>query len=223
MGRVIFLCLIGGLGAAILLSLGVWQLQRLAWKRDILATIEHRIAADPRPLPLTPDPVADKYMPVLVDGEYDPAEIHVLTSVKDLGAGYRIIAAFVTQTGRRIMVDRGFVKSRDRDAPRPLGRADLIGNLHWPDEVDGYTPAPELDTNIWYARDVPHMAEVLNTEPLLVVLRRAPGEEAAPRVLPVSTQGIPNDHLQYAITWFSLALIWVTMTATFLLRTRAKT
>ncbi|OIQ27478.1 MAG: cytochrome oxidase biogenesis protein Surf1, facilitates heme A insertion [Alphaproteobacteria bacterium MedPE-SWcel] len=223
MGRVIFLCLIGGLGAAMLLSLGIWQLQRLAWKRDILATIEHRIAADPVALPSTPDPEADKYRPVRVTGQYDPAEIHVLTSVKDLGPGYRIIAAFVTETGRRIMVDRGFVKSRDRETRRPLGQAELIGNLHWPDEVDGYTPAPEIDANIWYARDVPHMAEVLATEPLLVVLRGASDDASAPRVLPVSTRTIANDHLQYAITWFSLALIWVTMTATFLLRTRAKT
>ena len=64
------------------------------------------------------------------------------------------------------------------------------------------------------------MSDRLNTEPLLVVVR-AGAENPTP--LPVSTEGIPNNHLQYVITWFSLALIWAAMTAAFLLRTRAKT
>ncbi|NIZ14573.1 SURF1 family protein [Phaeobacter sp. HF9A] len=221
MRRVIFLCLVGGLGLAVLLSLGIWQMQRLSWKQGILATIESRIAAAPTPLPATPDPEADKYRPVEVSGHFLPEEIHVITSAKDLGPGYRIISGFETDAGRRIMIDRGFVTSPKRDAERPKGAATLVGNLHWPDEVDSFTPEADVAGNIWYARDVPAMAAVLGTEPLLVVLRETPDNST--HALPVSTATIANDHLQYAITWFSLALIWAAMTVAFLLRTRAKT
>jgi surfeit locus 1 family protein len=66
------------------------------------------------------------------------------------------------------------------------------------------------------------MAQALSTDPVLVVLREAPSEHSAIKLMPVGTALIANDHLQYAITWFSLAFIWAAMTASFLWRSRAK-
>lgn len=207
-------------GCAILVALGVWQVQRLHWKEGILAEIQSRIAAAPVALPAAPDPEEDRYLPVRVAGDYTGQELHVLTSNREDGAGYRVIAGFQTDAGRRIMVDRGFIPQADKDAPRPAGPAEVTGNLHWPDETDSFTPAPELDRNIWFARDVPKMAEALGTEPLLVVARSDTGQGI--RALPVGTEGIPNDHLQYAITWFSLAAIWAGMTLLLLWRIRRR-
>lgn len=220
MRRVIFLGVVGGLGFVALVSLGLWQLQRLAWKEGVLATIETRIAAEPVSLPEAPDPEADRYRAVRFEGEILPEELHVFWVTGAEGAGYRVISPFVTDEGRRILVDRGYIRATDKENTRPTGRAELTGNLLWPDEGDWTTPPPEVDTNILYARDIAYMSERLNTEPLLVVVRT--GAEN-PTPLPVSTKGIPNNHLQYVITWFSLALIWAAMTAAFLLRTRAKT
>jgi len=95
----------------------------------------------------------------------------------------------------------------------------ITGNPHWPDEIDGFTPAPDLAANIWCARDVPALAEALGTEPVLIVARQMSQDRAPVTPLPVDTAGIPNDHLEYAVTWFSLAAIWVAMTAYFGLRT----
>lgn len=220
MRRVIFLGVVGGLGFVALVSLGLWQLQRLAWKEGVLATIETRIAAEPVSLPEAPDPEADRYRAVRFEGEILPEELHVFWVTEAEGAGYRVISPFVTDEGRRILVDRGYIRATDKENTRPTGRAELTGNLLWPDEGDWTTPPPEVDTNILYARDIAYMSERLNTVPLLVVVRT--GAEN-PTPLPVSTKGIPNNHLQYVITWFSLALIWAAMTAAFLLRTRAKT
>lgn len=220
MRRILFLLVFGIAGTATLIGLGVWQVNRLAWKQDVLAEIESRIAADPVALPATPDPEADKYLPVQVSGRIGGEELHVLVSIKHVGPGYRLIAPFETDEGRRILLDRGFVPSEERDTPRSHGEMTVTGNLHWPQEIDSYTPDTEVEANIWYARDVPAMAAALKTEPVMLVARSATGSDVT--VLPVETRGIPNDHLQYAITWFSLALIWAAMTASFLWRTRAR-
>ena len=220
MRSILFLLVFGLTGVAVLVALGNWQMRRLAWKEAILAEIESRIAADPVPLPADPDPERDRYLAVAVTGRMAPGEIPVLVSTRHFGAGYRIIAPFVTQDGRRILIDRGFVPTTARDAPRALGAMRVIGNLHWPDEIDRFTPAPDRKAGIWFARDVPALAAELDTEPVLVIARSRTDPGVTP--LPVDTRGIPNDHLQYAITWYGLALVWAVMTGYFLWRNRAR-
>jgi len=209
-------------GTAVLVALGVWQAQRLAWKEGVLADIEARIAAAPVALPADPDPVEDRYLPVRVSGEIGTRELHVLVSMKSAGAGYRIIAPFETDAGRRILVDRGFVRNEDKALDRPKGAATLVGNLHWPDEIDGFTPDPDIAGNTWFARDLPAMAAGLDTEPLLLVVRESSLDGSGLLPLPVSTEGIPNDHLEYAVTWFGLALVWAGMTIFLLWRIRQR-
>ncbi|MBV1926515.1 MAG: SURF1 family protein [Rhodobacteraceae bacterium] len=218
MRRVLFLLIFGISGTAVLVSLALWQMQRLQWKQGVIAEIEAKVDALPDALPTNPDPIADKYLPVSVSGTLEPGELHVLVSVKQKGAGYRIISPFLTDDGRRILIDRGFTKTENKTAKRNLGPATIIGNLHWPQEIDKYTPAPDADN--WFARDVPAMAKALETLPILVISVTKTDDKLSP--LPVDTSRIPNDHLQYAITWFSLALIWATMTAYFMWRTRTQ-
>lgn len=220
MRRVLVPLLFGLLGAAVLVSLGVWQVQRLAWKEALLAEIDVRIAGASGALPDLIDPTRDKYAPVAVTGDLAAPELHVLVGAKDLGAGYRVIQPLETE-GRRIMVDRGFIPLDAKDASRAVGQVQLIGNLHWPDEKDKYTPEPDIGKNIWFARDVPAMAAILGTEPVLVVVRQQlEGDPSGITPLPVGRAGVANDHLQYAITWFSLAFIWLMMTGYLLWRLR---
>ena len=220
MRRVLFLLIFGLVGVGILVALGTWQLRRLEWKQGVLAEIEARIGADPVALPADPDPERDRYLPVTVSGNMGTNELHVLVSTRTLGAGYRIIAPFETEGGRRIMVDRGFVPTEAKEAARRTGAMQVTGNLHWPDEIDGFTPEPEPENNIWFAREVPVLADELNTEPVLLIARSQTDPNVTP--LPVDTAGIPNDHLEYAATWFGLALVWAVMTVFFLWRPRAR-
>ncbi len=218
MRRILFLLIFGLAGLGVLLSLGIWQVQRLGWKQDVLAEIEDRISAVPVSLPQQVSEDEDKYLPVTISGEMEPGEIHVLVSVKQVGAGYRIIQPFNTE-GRTILVDRGFVPTTAKQTARQTGPMEITGNLHWPDEIDSYTPEPDIDANIWFARDVPELAAALGAEPVLLIARSETDPNMTP--LPVDTAGIPNDHLQYAITWFGLALVWAAMTGYFLWRNRA--
>ncbi|MBE0453831.1 MAG: SURF1 family protein, partial [Roseovarius sp.] len=198
-------------GVAVLVGLGKWQVERLAWKEGVLADIAAHISAEPVDLPEAVEPERDRYLPVAVTGRIGDAGLRVLVSQKQVGAGYRVISALETD-GRRVLLDRGFIKvSADIPAP-PEGEITVTGNLHWPDERLSSTPENDVGGNMWFARDIAQMADVLGTEPVLVVARALSVPEVGVSPLPVNTGGIPNDHLSYAITWFSLAAIWAAMT-----------
>lgn len=218
--RIIVPLLFGLGGAAVLISLGVWQMQRLAWKEMVLAEIDARIGAAPVALPAAPDPEADRYLPVKVSGRLTGEELDVLVSRKQIGPGYRVIAAIETDGGRRVMLDRGFLVENARGLPREVTALEVEGNLIWPEEVDGFTPAPDAGRGIWFARDVPAMAAALKAEPVLIVARSDTGDGIEP--MPVDGSAIPNDHLNYAITWFLLAIVWSGMTGLLLWRMRRK-
>ncbi len=211
-------------GVAILISLGNWQTRRLGEKRVQLAEIDRRIAAAPVGLPSAPDPVVDKYLPVRAAGTLTGEQVVVLASLKQIGAIHRIIS--VLDTGeRRVLVDRGYRSLLAHAGYLPTGTIKLTGNLHWPDETDSYTPEPEMKGGVWlyFARDVRAMADRLNTEPLLIVAREITPEDPQLTPLPVTSALIPNDHLEYAITWFLLSLVWAGMTAYLLWRIRQRT
>ena len=208
-------------GTAVLLWLGNWQLDRLAWKQTVLEQIDQRIAAPAVPVPPIPDPSEDMYLQVFAEGRFGQEYIRVLVSQKRIGAGYRVISAFKTE-GRRILVDRGFIDLSNSSDIQADQAVVVQGNLHWPDEVDGFTPAPDLEKNIWFARDVRALSEALQTQPILIVASQISPPDQNIKPLEIDSSAIPNDHLQYAVTWFSLAAIWIMMSAAFLWRSQKK-
>ncbi|MEM7632675.1 MAG: SURF1 family protein [Pseudomonadota bacterium] len=218
--RLWFLLIVGLVGTGILVWLGTWQVQRLAWKQDLLARIDAQIGADPVPLGDAVTPKLQRYAPVTLNGRFGQGNVRMLASRKSIGPVHRIIRPFDAEGFGRVLVDTGWLPDGAEVPAAPSASLTLIGNLDAPQEADGFTPAPDRAANLWFARDVPAMAETLDTQPILVVLRDAPEMNLGVTPWPVDTAGIPNDHLQYAITWFSLALIWGAMTGLFLLRTR---
>lgn len=237
--RMILPLMFGVAGVAVLLWLGFWQLDRLAWKEDRLATIAAKIAAEPDPLvdhfKSTQDVEAQNYTRVVFEADMLAQEAHVLTSVKYSGPGslsgpgFRILKE-VVWNGKNFFVDLGFVAEDQKDAMRYEGPVRIVGNILYPDDYDAaFTPDPDLEKNIWFARYLPMMAQELGVLPFLVVVERAEVmkdgawvafDDVSP--LPVSVN-IPNDHREYAITWFSLALVWFGMTCYLLWRIRKKT
>ncbi|PPB81090.1 surfeit locus 1 family protein [Albidovulum inexpectatum] len=225
MKRYLSALILGLGGVAILVSLGVWQLRRLEWKEGVIAAIEARLNADPVPLAQieSPDPRNDQYRPVRVSGRTTGQEFLVLSGRKGQGAGFRVISVFQTEDGRRILLDRGFIPESLRDAPRPPAPLWVVGNLLWPDDADSFTPPPDQATGIWFARDVQEMARVAGTEPVMVVARAIAGELQGVEPVALDTSHIPNDHRNYAITWFSLAVVWAGMTGVLVWRIRQRT
>jgi surfeit locus 1 family protein len=221
MRRYLFPLILGIAGCGFLIYLGMWQLERRDWKEGLLADITAGIQADPVPLPDAIDPTM-KYLPVTVSGTTTGAEIDVLSHTREQGAGYQIVSRFVTDDGRAILVDRGFVPQEARRLDRPPVRLQVTGNLHWPQDASSSTPAPNMDENIWFARDVDAMALTLDTLPVLVVASAIEGDNQGARPLPVAVEGIPNNHLSYAMQWFLIAATWAVMTLALIWRIRQR-
>jgi surfeit locus 1 family protein len=217
----VFPLLLGVVGVAILMSLGFWQLRRMEEKRVYLDEIEARIGNAPIPLPAVPEEGPDKFQAVFVEGAFTGEFLEVLAGQKGASPGVLVVEAFVLPDGRRIMVQRGFVEEEARAVPRPPQEALVKGNLHWPQDTNAFTPAPDEKTGLWFARDVPSMAAKLKTEPTLIVASAETGDGIVP--VPVDTSGIPNDHWGYAIQWFLLAATWAGMTVFLLWRIRGRT
>jgi surfeit locus 1 family protein len=212
--------LFGVIGVALLLSLGIWQTQRMLWKEAMLAEISAMLVREPVPLPAQVTAERDRYRGVTVAGRYTGEVVYKLDSLKGEGPGRRVIAVFETLDGRRVLVDRGIWLDEDQAAPEVAQAAEVAGNLDWPRESDSFTPPPDPKTGLWFARDVPAMAAVLKTEPVLIVARGTTGDGITPA--PVDTSAIPNNHWQYAVTWFLLAAAWLGMTAYLLWRIRQR-
>ena len=216
--KLIFPLLFGTVGIIILCGLGTWQVQRLAWKTKIITDIAMKIGAEPRELPKDRNEEKDQYLSVSVTGIVQPKEIHILTSLKNIGPGFLVISPLKLLSGKVIMVDQGFVPEVQKNSLRRRGKISVIGNLLWPNEIDGFTPSPNTEKNIWFGRDLKIMAEYLGTDPVLLVAR-----DVSPSGMP-STQGvgvhIVNNHLSYAITWFALAGVWFGMTILLVYRMR---
>ena len=207
-------------GFAVLVGLCLWQVQRLEWKRGLIAEFEARKDAVAVALPEAPEMPGDQYLAVRAEGVFGDPVAHVLTSDKFDGPGFRVVQVFVTD-GRRVLVDRGYIGETEKNLDWAVGPLTVEGNLVWPNETDSFTPAPNPERNIWFARDVELMAEALGAEPVMISAR-APTGDPSPRALPLG-HGLPNNHLQYAITWASLAAVWLAMTTYLLVRIRRNT
>ncbi len=219
--RMIFPILLGVLGCAVLIGLGNWQVQRMAWKAGILAQIDAMIVAEPVALMPAPDPANDKYRPVFVTGTFTGEFIEVLAGQVGASPGVQIIEAYLTGDGRRILIDRGFLLETDRAKLRPVKPVRVVGNLHWPVDSNQYTPPPDPKSGLWFARDVPAMAAALNAEATFIVAREPTGDAITP--MPVDSRSIPNDHWGYAITWYLLAIVWAVMSLYLLWRIKRRT
>jgi len=219
-GAIIF----GIAGVAALIWLGLWQVERLAGKEAFIARLEQRLAADPVALPVAPDPERDALLRVRVAGRIGRGELHVLTSLIPYGPGFRVIVPLTDPSGRVVLIDLGYVPEAAKDAGyRPADPVEVVGALYWPDETDRFIPGPDRAASIWFARDLGPMAEALGAEPVLIVAEtgRAPGGGDWPKPLSPGVN-LANNHLQYAITWFSLALVWAVMSVLLVRRERGR-
>jgi surfeit locus 1 family protein len=208
-------------GIAILIGLGIWQLDRKVWKENLIATVTARLAQTPQDLPpragwihlLQAD---NEYRRVAFPAEFLPGEEALVYSAGSAfrpdvqGTGYWVFAPARLAGGSIVVVDRGFIPLEAKGVARraPTGIVDIVGVMRWPETRGLFTPADEPRNNIWFLRDPEAMAKAHNWSAVapFYVEQETPVPEGG---LPKSgklTVNLPDNHLQYAITWFGLAL-----------------
>jgi surfeit locus 1 family protein len=218
--------LVSGAGIAVLIGLGIWQLQRLSWKEDLIARVEAGVAAAPLPLPPAAawaalDPGDYDYQPVAFRGEYQhDLEAHYFVNLADPngplgGPGYFVLTPVEVEGGGIVVVNRGFVPEARKDpTTRAEGQVDgavtIEGLMRRPEGGARYAPSADLANNVWFRRDALAIAAAYGlpaaeTAPFIVDLDAT----QVPGGLPQGGEtrvSFPNNHLQYALTWFALAV-----------------
>jgi surfeit locus 1 family protein len=209
---------------AVLVSLGLWQLDRKAWKEQLIATISQRLSAPPVALPAAaawPQLTAahDEFLRVAATAEFlHDREARVYTvgsSMRDgpAGPGYWIFTPARLGDGAIVMVNRGFVpEGRQDPATRAdsqlAGQVNLVGVLRWPEAPGLFTPAADPARNLWFSRDSDAMAAVkgVSAAPFYLELESPQPPGGLPRTGRLHAV-LPNNHLGYAITWLGLAAV----------------
>jgi surfeit locus 1 family protein len=211
---------------AILVSFGVWQLERKTWKEGLIANLEARLAAAPVALPppkdwprLTPDD--DEFLRVTLSARFEnDKEGLVYTTGSSLrndtsGPGYWVFTPARLTDGNFVMVNRGFVpeglqKPAKRSDGQIAGLVTLVGVLRWPEKPGLFTPAEELPFNLWFSRDSTAIAAAkgITAAPFYVELESPEPPGGLPHVGHLKPN-LPNNHLQYVVTWFGLAIVLV--------------
>jgi len=212
------------LGVALLIGLGVWQLQRLQWKEGLIARVEARTKAEPLPLDraiaLAREGRDLSYRPVTAEGRYHHTLERYLYALSPEGKpGWHVITPLETVKGTMVLVDRGFVPEDLRDpATRKQGEIQKVvtvtGLVRNSETPNIFVPSNEPDKNQWFSRDLPAMARSMfpgGTVQVAPFFLEAKASEV-PGGWPQGGQtrvSFPNNHLQYAITWFGLAFCLV--------------
>jgi len=211
----------------VLIGLGTWQIQRKAWKEGLIAALDAQLAAPPMALPAPAtwpnlDQKADEYRRVSFDAQFDYAKEALVYGAASAfrpdvsGPGYWVFTPARLADGGVIVVNRGFVPEDRKDAKSRAagdvaGPIAVTGAMRWPDSRHWFTPNDDPSHNLWFTRDPSAIAAAKGlgaVAPFYVEQETPvpPGGLPAPGKLVVN---LPNNHLQYALTWYGLAIVLV--------------
>jgi surfeit locus 1 family protein len=224
----------------VLIALGTWQWQRLAWKEDLISKIEARRTAEPisygEALKLASNPSDVNYKRVTLTGTFDYATERHLYAPQSSGPAWHVYTLFRPEGALPpLFVNRGLVPEKLKDpSSRTDGQVDgpvtLNGLVRLPEAKGTFTPEPDRKGNRWYARDIEAMRWGEDGPPTPEQLERMRLQAYAPFSIdaefePANPGGWPkggtteirlsNSHLQYVVTWYGIALTLIGVFAAF--------
>lgn len=198
----------------VLLLLGTWQVQRLHWKQDLLKTIADRSHDAPLEIPYVALHQAD-YRPAKAAGAFrHDLQMFILATDLTTGkGGYHVLTPFQLTDGQYVLVDRGWIPYDRKDSrdgfAKPTGIMEIQGILRVPTEPSWILPRNDPDKGNWYSIDLNGMASADKLDKFLPYILEL-ADDSKNDTFPVGGQTrltLPNDHLSYAVTWYSFALI----------------
>jgi len=206
-------------------ALGTWQVERRAWKLDLISRVDARVHAAPVPAPTAAqwpqvNAATDEYRRVQVTGTLLNDKETLVQAVTELGAGFWVLTPLRQADGTLVMINRGFVAPEVRDpaargTPAPGGSVTVTGLLRMGEPGGGFLRKNAPSEDRWYSRDVQTMAATrgLGTvAPFFIDAQPDPDRAVPPGTSTWPAPGLTviafaNSHLVYAITWYALALM----------------
>ncbi|HEY0235811.1 MAG TPA: SURF1 family protein [Afipia sp.] len=208
------LCLFAVLGVAVLLALGVWQLERRTWKLDLIQRVDQRVHAAPVAAPGPGswpgiNAADDSYRHVQVRGHFIEGRETLVQAVTELGGGYWLLAPFRTADGFTVLVNRGYVPAdRSRQSIAGLdNETTLTGLLRITEPGGGFLRRNDPANDRWYSRDVAAISAargIQDVAPYFIDADASANATGFP-VGGLTVIAFANNHLVYALTWFALA------------------
>ncbi|MET0439621.1 MAG: SURF1 family protein [Devosia sp.] len=193
-------------------ALGVWQLERLAWKNGLVAAVEARSTAAPLDLNQADwdgiDASASEYQRVSVSGRFEGSDT-LSQAVTVYGGGFWVMTPLALDDGPVVLVNRGFVTASQRDAgvDRPEGAVTVSGLLRATEPDGGFLRSNDPSAGRWYSRDVAEIGAARGIGNLAPFFVDADASGAAYPIGGLTVLAFSNNHLLYALTWFGLALL----------------
>jgi surfeit locus 1 family protein len=203
----------------VLLALGVWQLERRVWKLDLIDRVERRVHAAAVPMPAiaswsSVNWADDEYRHVTAHGRFLHDRETLVQALTVDGPGYWVMTPLQTVDGGIVLINRGFVPSarRDRSTRRdgePSGDVDVTGLMRMSEPSGSFLRRNDPAEDRWYSRDVAAIAKargLSQVAPFFIDADATPGRESWPRG-GLTVVSFPNNHMTYALTWFTLAIM----------------
>ena len=199
----------------ILIILGSWQVQRLSWKSDLISNYNNNFQQAPITVKeLLKDRKNNKFRRTVIYGEYDHAnEIQIIGKTYEGNAGFHIITPFILENNEIIYINRGWVPKKYADKKTRKfslleDKVRVVGLVRLPQKKGYFVPENEPENGFWFTI----IPEELNRHLNIIGEKEFYIDELnidEKLKLPMPANGkvqVPNNHLQYAITWYSLAL-----------------
>lgn len=205
------------------LALGTWQVERRAWKLDLIARVDQRVHAPAADAPARPEwptvnAANDEYRHVRLRGTFLHDKEALVQASTRLGAGFWVLTPLRTADGSVVLVNRGFVPPEAREraartAPEPQGDTTVAGLLRLTEPKGGFLRTNDPAADRWFSRDVRAIAAargLADVAPYFVDAEAGPAPAQATPTWPaggLTVIAFPNSHLVYALTWYGLALM----------------
>ncbi|WP_092584398.1 SURF1 family protein [Rhizobium mongolense] len=229
--RLTMLCSLMLLSTAGFVALGLWQVERLSWKRDLIALVDQRVHAEPAPAPTrrAVNAAEDEYRRIMATGTLQNGKETLVYASTELGPGFWVMTPLSLRDGRAVLINRGFVPTDKRDPQtRPSGQLSgqvtITGLMRMTEPKGSLLQSNDPASGRWYSRDVAAIAaekHVADAAEYFIDADNTPNPGGLP-VGGLTRIVFPNNHLVYAITWFGLALMAAGLLA-FVIRSEVQT
>lgn len=214
-------------GIAVLVGLGTWQLQRLAWKEALIERINTRLKQPPTAFDEALQRADGDFLRVRVTGTYDHAKAQYFYALNKGELGWRVLTPLQPENGPPVLIDRGFVPDPHRPVVGPgvQGSVEVVGALrqdYLPKVL--FTPENDVSGNSWYWFDVAALRQATGLENLapIIVQLDTPDHQGKWPAAAALSPNLPNKHFGYALTWFGLAITLLGVYIAFVIQQRRK-